>query len=826
MSRSMHYFRKYSGPILAVGGVLLMILWVGGPYLESIFSQGAVGGGPSGPGPVVVQWSGGSLREADLDYMRMQHNAAVGFLHGIISQTLANGGQPQAPGVEVTPQGQVLSPGIPVDDSDMAMVNTMLLAEKARRAGLTIDNESVKDFLSRLSAFTMREGDWLVIAQAATKDRPMTVSQLFERLQVELLAQQMRLMELSGLTYFIGGSLEPITPPPSQMWEYFLRLHRRAKIEAYPFDVEKYVSKVKDPTAADEPALRALFEKGRDRDPNPAFPEPGFYRPQKAAFAYFKVDFAPFLEEAKKQITEEQIKAEYEKAISQGQFKVLDLPPESDAPAQEGEPKSDTPAEDKPADEKPADDKPADDKPADEKPAEEKPASDAAPAAEDKPAPPSDNPPPAETDEPAPEKPATDEPAADKGSFNLSGLNGVQFVSTQNEEAAEKAADADKPAPADAPPAENDAPAKDEAKPAPADAPANTEAAPADETKPAGDKPASEADAPATTEEKPADKFKPLEEVREEIIERLAMPIAEDARREVIRKLETAVREYGQKYRRYQTALENKSKSAKEPEKLNGAALAMGTPGVEFFTTPLIDRYQAAEYPIGQDAYYFQLQTGQTYGFGDVAFGNDVLLYEPYGLMGRQQNVEYVFWRTEAEAPKTPTFEEARKDVIAAWKRQKAFEIAKQDAEALAKKAASAGSLKEVADESQVLTPPEFSWLDMGSLPFGLSRPQLSPVVGIDYAGLEFMQAVFGLDEGQAGAAPNQPHTRVYTVKVLQLQPKVEELRDRFAESGFFETMMIARGETQQTIMQQSQQLETEFAVSWLQPPKPASQLR
>ena len=55
---------------------------------------------------------------------------------------------------------------------------------------------------------------------------------------------------------------------------------------------------------------------------------PGFHKPRKLAFKYLKVSFAPFLEDAKKQITEEQIEEAYQKDVSQGLHKVQELPAE------------------------------------------------------------------------------------------------------------------------------------------------------------------------------------------------------------------------------------------------------------------------------------------------------------------------------------------------------------------------------------------------------------------------------------------------------------------------------------------------------------------
>src|SRR5205085_8259094 len=113
--------------------------------------------------------------------------------------------------------------------------------------------------------------------------------------------------------------------------------------------------------------VQRLFDEGKYRDPDPNTTEPGFHKPHRQAFTYLKVSFAPFLEEAKKQITEEQIKEAYEKDISQGLHKVPELPPTT------------PPAGEKNEGEKATDEKPAD---SSEKPAQEKDKESPAPAAE------------------------------------------------------------------------------------------------------------------------------------------------------------------------------------------------------------------------------------------------------------------------------------------------------------------------------------------------------------------------------------------------------------------------------------------------------------
>src|SRR6185436_8173237 len=74
----------------------------------------------------------------------------------------------------------------------------------------------------------------------------------------------------------------------------------------------------------------------------------------------------------------------------------------------------------------------------------------------------------------------------------------------------------------------------------------------------AADKPAAEktdtttqADATTTTPPAKEPKFKPLSEVRDQILTRLAQPIAEEARKKAVAEVTTTIEKYGKALRRY-----------------------------------------------------------------------------------------------------------------------------------------------------------------------------------------------------------------------------------------------------------------------------------
>ena len=89
-----------------------------------------------------------------------------------------------------------------------------------------------------------------------------------------------------------------------------------------------------------------------------------------------------------------------------------------------------------------------------------------------------------------------------------------------------------------------------------------------------------------------------------------------------------------------------------------------------------------------------------------------------------------------------------------------------------------------------------------------------------ELAGQEFMRGVFALAPGETGTAPNQPHTRVYVVRVVSQVPSDEILRTMFLESGMNRQLMsVAQGETLNTVVEWYEGLEREMNLVWERPP-------
>jgi len=800
-----HHLRQNSKIFLAVFGVILILTWLIFPAVEGIMRSN--NGGGTQADPLVVKWKGGRLTRNELSHLRIVHSTTLQFVLSIIQETRTRGGTPRAPGYfMLAPEQQWV--GISPYTNEEALVNTQILAQRARDMGVVATDETVKQFLIKMSDFMLNEGDLADLIAKATPEAAVQVTQgsIFEHLKDEILAQQMQIMAQAGVNTLTPGDLTNVRLrfgdhgllPPGEMWNLYERFNRKVKIEAYPLKVSDYVAQVKsEPSDAD---LRKLFEEGRMQPPNPQFPEPGFRQPHRVAFEYVKIDNAPFLEAAKKEITDEEIVAEYEKGKAAGLYKVEEKPAETPAdpatpkdPADPAKPEEKKPDEKKPDDKKPADDKPAEAKPAETKPEEKK-------VDEKKPA-----------DTKADDAKKAAEPKKNEGS---SLGRAAYLVNFQNDEPKNKSEDTNK-----------------EPDPKTGDKPAETKPA---ETKPAETKPADPA-APAATEPAKEVKFKPLDEVKEEIRTKLAGPKAAERRQAVISKVLVAVNEYARKFNRWK-AHEDRKKFDK------GAApkTEVAKPGpldlqpiladakVKVEVVPLADVFEIRDYELGRDANRFDTTSFQQYSFADVAYQENAGLYLPETLPFSWDNKQFVglasttwvYWRTAEQPAKELDFAEAKEQVIKYWKEQEALKLAQAEGAKLAEQAAKEKDLKKVVkDAKAVVEPPAFSWMTTGAIgeQFNQAAPTISAVTGVEFAGQDFMQAVFDLKAGEAGTALNQPHSTVWVVRVVSEESDLAKDRARFIETASSPSMLDTAFRVESQLQRDLyEEMFKQYDVTWL----------
>lgn len=815
MSNPFAVFRKNRNYWMA-GLVLLAILaFVVAPAIDQA-SQAFRGSG--GENATVVRWDGGKITRADLSNAMQKHGQLVRFLSLLAQEVIDSGGQPQVPGFAYDSQSQqIMSLGIQTGGSEMDLCRTRIRANYAKRLGIELDDRAIDEYIlafcdNRVSSERLRE-----ILFEATDGR-LSNYELREQLKQELAAIILLQTARSGLA--------PHTP--GELFQNFAKLNRTAQVEAFPVFVEDYVSQV---TGEPSPAeIQAIYEAGIGRIPNPNSPQPGFARPYRANVEYVEANMQNWIDREKEKLTEEQIRAEYERRVELGQLQVpveADAA-EGDAPAEgaSSEPQSpsslpatseirppspsnqpsepaastDTPTESPTEDEGAA----TEDNPRENGDREtETPSNDDQDAGQDSDSDTTDS----DSTEPAPD-------AADQASIAAEPVQFVAFLPQQERD--------DLPPPVVQPPqlgaGDTDSSADNQ--------PAGTSGDGGDGSTVAT--PAGATADPAATQS-PEMRTQTFEEARDSIADSLASEVAAPALRQALDELyEGVMRRYYNEYRQYvafrDSEAEVQGEGVEEPAKPNLQQEAEKR-GLTYATTGLTDGFTLMQTQFGQGS---NVQDGNsTVGnsVAEVVSNPRVDLYRPLKSIYFDQSAfqqgrmpeffQYLFWKTEEAEAAMPELNEVREEVIDAWKIQQARRLA---ADAADKLAASIKPSSEApweaalgtAEQSLVIEPEPFTWMSQGQF----IEPSIVP--RLDSVGESFMARVFSAEEGQAVVAPNNGETVFYVVRLEQFSPDMNDLQERFnadpIKSG---AITLARQESDMMVINWYENLEQELNVEW-----------
>lgn len=316
MVGSFEIFRKYQRSLLVAVAILAMLaFFVLPPFLQ-------MGGGTGAADPVAARWSGGDIREGQLERSVAMRSVVNRFL---VEAAAAAGRDPSR------------LPLFP--ESEEAVVRTMLVAEEAKKNGLVVSDTAINDFLAQWTNNLVRQEQLNEII-SGLRLGPAGVSQhdLFEALRTELVGRNMLVMFQTG---FSGD-------PPGWRWDYFRRLDQKATIEAVPVPVETVAAQVPQPS---EQQLRAFFEQYKNDLPDPRSDAPGFREPRRVKFEYVVAKREAFEAEAAKEVTDKEIAEFYEKN-KETMFRAKSQETKTDAA------KADAKADAKTDEKKPADSKP------------------------------------------------------------------------------------------------------------------------------------------------------------------------------------------------------------------------------------------------------------------------------------------------------------------------------------------------------------------------------------------------------------------------------------------------------------------------------------
>ena len=735
--------------------------------------------GRTGPqeNPVVVETKYGPLTEGDLAGIRQSRELVENFLRLVSIETVQTQVKKGLMDVRMLDRGieqwfgswQQELMGRSKPSPEESALETLLLSKRASQMGMVVSDQAINDLLKQITADSLTSEDLQSVIGRLQVGRRVSLARLFDAIRTEMLA--------SKYSQLFRLSLGDV--PPAQRFEYYARLNRRATAEVMPLAVADFIAQVPDPKDGD---LEPFYEEHKNEYPDPASPEPGFKQPKRAAFQYFKADFAKFKEKFKPEVTDAEISEYYEK--NKAQFRAAELPADS---AEEAKPDDAAPSEEK---------KPGES--GEETSTEPAPN---APAPDTKP------------NEPAPTEPKPGEPPAaePKNAFSLPNSSTeapIRLVSAtaDDEKPAETTPAAPPVADADAKPATDEPAAESTDKPTETAEPAETAA----DDKPAADKP-----------EEP--KYEPLEKVKDTIRDSIAGQKAAKQISEIFEELLADMKRYADELDVY-SAQKGSNPGATQPKPFPFAELATAK-GVEAKKLLLVTATEAAAEDIGHVSRTIpdrRMQFGfRIEPFAEFAFAENLLTYKT--TMGEDnEGNAYLFWKTEEEAAYVPALDQIRDSVVRAWKMIEARDLARKRADELAIQARVAKKpLKDVfANQStlKVTDTNSFSWMTVGNVPLDpmSSQPRISQVEGVENAGPAFMEAVFSLSAGEIGVALNHPQDKAYVIRLVEYERPLDELRKDFAAEPPMRYMSIAGNDQRKVYLAWLDDLKKDARVHWI----------
>jgi hypothetical protein len=735
MATTFKALRQYEKIGLIILGVVVMVAFTMGDFFSYSRQSGK---DPSGA--TLVTWNGGSLTKGQIEQIGNDHRSVIDVETEILEQIAKDKKNPAQP--KVQPIMQVSGSG--------ELINRYIFSTYASNIGLQVDDEAVRTFLKKLSGDRMGMREIRKVLDDVVGDSPEARTRFFAWMRRELASKAVERMIVSA----------QLGVAPDSAWEQFRMMMQRAEIQFIALPTKNYMDKVKDKPSAAQ--LKSLYEELKGRYRLVDVPDNGVRRPEEVAFEWVKADINTFLQEEKKNITDEQVKEYYEK--NKNQYKKPRKPPVQ-PPKTESENKNETetkpeevadPAKSEP---KPEGDKPATAEKADA-PAEPKPEAGALQGKKDPESPekPAEDP----TEKPA-EKPSSEPKSEEPAEKPKDGDDSQSLVSLISQEPSAKNQEPAKPA-SDPPPAqeqkpeptkENPPPPEKEQEKAPASEPAGQEKSAESETKPTDEKIVQET--PATEE----DEFKPLEEVADNIRTDLASKPAEDRFNKALKDAETELRALWKKVNLGEGKIDQAA--LKKFDLTAFAAKHSLTSGNIPLNPPDVVR---DKYELGKFGNFL----------AEAYFSDKPMLYEPRLIKANQflTNEAYIYWRTEQKDEYEPTFEECEEELKNADRYRKAKELARQDAKDKAAKVKSGQSLKEAFPMENVLVTGQFSY----KTPFS---PRVGEIPEIPGAGEAFLGEVFKLKAGHVKEIPLADESQFYVVYLTKYAFSDKELRDQFA---------------------------------------------
>ncbi len=795
MSSPLATFRKNREFWMAALVLLAILAFVVAPAIETA-SQAFRGGGSDNT--VFVRWDGGRLTRSEVEIAMQKRNQLLIFLRALAKKVIENGGEPAVPGFSRLPSGEISNLGVDETVNAERVCLSRILSTQANRMGIEFDDEAADEFLKSFCNQKITDEEFYEILRSSTSGLSLYDIR-------ELIKQELAFLVADNLA---GGSMA--TQPPGKTWGDFLKLNQTAKVEAYPVYVNEFVSKVQG--LPSEAEVQEIFEQGKNLLPNQYSELPGLMRPAMANAEYIESRFQDWIEREKAKLTEEEIRAEYDRMVTLGLLQVAvteDPPADSDSGDQaESEtspdsssngsvpenPEAEVNASAEPASEAATPDNSgaAPDDSADT--LSQEPAATETPSSEPANPEPADSTPadstPAESEQSDLETPNVELSSSDRSGSDILMHDSVGGELTRNpfqkrlvtrlvthlqeEESAqiqeeESAQTDDEIANADEASSE----------------PAGEELAQEDTAQPSGD---AESPVDANAEpEQPEMRTKSFEEARDEVATDLAKIRARPIATEVLTRLQQMMREYHLAFRQYQAYISAGKEDAEAPVRPDLKKFAEQN-GLVHGETGLSDSTRLSATSLGMSGVFMD---GRRIGFAsEVLTAPQIELFFPLmsGLAAGDASDfrEYYFWKVDSRPAAVPQLNEVRDEVINAWRQQQARSLAEEAARNLGSKVGTGDDpWSEALNETLrplVVTTDSFPWLSRMGMGMGVSTTYIPQLDGV---GEDFMRQVFSTELGGVGVAPNQAKSVYYVFRVVDKLPTVSDLEARFEADQF-----------------------------------------
>ena len=318
-------FRRNLAPLMVFLTGLAIFAFVVLPVLDQYMRQNQ----GTGEQQVMATFDGQELTRARIEGFNRNHRMTYEFLVELGQRTTKSGRDIQ----------RAIPAGINSQPSEQGAIRTFEFASQAAKQGFALSDSQLLQWLQEYCGDLYNEAELNALARKLSNNQ-MSLRFVQEQLRMHMLAQVFATQGNAGLNVIT----------PDQLWASFLKFNQKANVETYEFLVSDFVSKVTEEPSESE--LSDLFEEGKERFPSTQSEEPGFRRRYAASFQYVSGSAETFLADEISKLTDEEVKAEYERRVAGGGFQVVPEPevkPEEEAkPETEGEAKPETEGEAKP----------------------------------------------------------------------------------------------------------------------------------------------------------------------------------------------------------------------------------------------------------------------------------------------------------------------------------------------------------------------------------------------------------------------------------------------------------------------------------------------